>query len=153
MPFPDCRNDAHYNEDFLDEKGKTEVLGYDQCASMADNFFDNMDTYFKGDSYLMHILNENVPENMKESYEVVDPVDDSTKERTVGTYADYLRMCLRDYIESHRDELITSLIDKMDDETFSSLRRKVLNENKLSENPKVYYDTRSFKHHAEPVEE
>ena len=151
MQLPDCRNDAYYNEDFLDETGKLRVSGYDFCTEAAvDSFFDNMDIYFERDSYIGHILNEKVPESMREEYEV-ETASGEDKTRKIRTYGDYLRSCILDYIATNRDELITSLIDDMDEDLYKEIRRKVLEDNKISANPKVYYDTRSFKH--KPVEE
>lgn len=144
--FPDCRVDDCYNEDFLNEKDRAEVYGYDWCAEeVVDNFFYNLDVYFDDDSYLMHILNEEMPENMQDEEEVEFTFGDrGTETRQIKTYGDLLRSKLLDWIESERDEMITSMIDNMDEEEYKANREKVLKENYESDNPKEYYDSRKF---------
>ena len=111
--IPDCRTHEVYNFDNLSEENKRNIIGYDWCAEMVvDNFFNNLDVYFAGDSYLMHILNEKLPEELKEEYEFETAFADGEPEvRKVETYADLLRSKLLDWIEDERDTLITSMID------------------------------------------
>ena len=144
--IPDCRNDDYYNEDFLTASDKAEVAGFDWCCEMAaDNFFDNMDIFFDEDSHMRHMLDEELPEDMKEQYDVESSFGEHHVEtREVKTYGDLLRSKMLDYIESVRDEMITSMIDNMPDEIFKAVRNKVLQDNAKSENPKQYYDTRKY---------
>ena len=111
--IPDCRSDECYNEKNLNAQNKREVMGYDWCAEhVVDNFFNNLDVYFDDDSYLMHILNEKIPEDAQERYEFSYTWDDGEpEERKVETYMDLLRSKILDWMESERDMMITSMID------------------------------------------
>ena len=112
--FPDCRTDEDYNFDKLDEKNKEFIKGYDWATEeVVDNFFDNdMGDILLGDSYLGHILNEQVPEDLREEYELAFTFNGRGEEkRTVETYADLIRAKLLNWIEIERDELITSMLD------------------------------------------
>ena len=147
MLIPDCRHDKYYNEDFLPYTGKSEVTGYDWCAEeVVDSFFDNLGMYFNNDSYLMHLLNEKLPEDMQEDIEIEHTFGDKgTEIRKVETYKDLLRSRLNDWIESARDKMITSMIDRYaaeNEEEYKARREKVLAENAASKNPKEYYDTK-----------
>ena len=153
MMFPDCRNDDRYNEDFLSGQDKAELFGYDWCTEeVVDNFFDNLDVYFDDDDYLMHILNEELPEDMQKE-EVIEWTfgDRPDTTRQIKTYRDLLRSKLHDWIEMERDEIITSMIDAMDENLYQAIRNKVLKDNEKSENPKEYYDTRKFAIRGEKV--
>lgn len=125
--IPDCRTDENYNEKYLNEDDKCEVRGFDWCAEMAaDTFFDNLP--FDDDSYLMHVLNEELPEDMREEYDVEsDFVDGAPEHRIVRTYADLLRKELLVYMECERNELITSMIDGMPDEDYTANKERVNN--------------------------
>lgn len=118
--IPDCRKDETYNFDNLVKDSQTYVRGYDHCAeNVVDSFFDNLDVYFDDDSYIMHMLNEKLPESLQDEYEWDEADIDTGKEvsekRKVETYADLLRSKLLDWIEDERDTLITALIDSQDD--------------------------------------
>ena len=118
--IPDCRKDETYNFDNLVKDSQTYVRGYDHCAeNVVDSFFDNLDVYFDDDSYIMHMLNEKLPESLQDDYEWDEADIDTGKEvsekRKVETYADLLRSKLLDWIEDERDTLITALIDSQDD--------------------------------------
>lgn len=127
--IPDCRNDENYNEKYLNNFDKEFVRGYDWCVEMSvDNFFDNLDIYFGDDSHIMHLLNEELPENMREEYEIERTFadeNDRAEKRDVKTYVDLLRSKILDYIEMERDELITSMIDNMDEQEYSEIKAKV----------------------------
>lgn len=118
--IPDCRNDETYNFDNLVKDSQTYVRGYDHCAEdVVDSFFDNLDVYFDDDSYIMHMLNEKLPESLQDEYERdkvdIDTGKEVSEKRKVETYADLLRSKLLDWIEDERDTLITALIDSQDD--------------------------------------
>lgn len=127
--IPDCRNDENYNEKYLNNFDKEFVRGYDWCVEMSvDNFFDNLDIYFGDNSHIMHLLNEELPENMREEYEIERTFADENyrvEKRDVKTYVDLLRSKILDYIEMERDELITSMIDNMDEQEYSEIKAKV----------------------------
>lgn len=110
MYIPDCRTDEVYNVDNLNENDKAEVRGYDWCADTAvDTFFENLDTYFADDSVLMDVLTKELPASMQREYDTANG-----EHRTVKTYGDFLRMNLLVCIESERDEMIVSMIDRME---------------------------------------
>ena len=127
--IPDCRNDENYNEKYLNNFNKEFVRGYDWCVEMSvDNFFDNLDIYFGDDSHIMHLLNDELPENMREEYEIERTFADENarvEKRDVKTYVDLLRSKILDYIEMERDELITSMIDNMDEQEYAEIKAKV----------------------------
>lgn len=114
--IPDCRNDETYNFENLTKEDKIYVRGYDWCMCMvADNFFNNLDVYFDDDSYLMHILNEKLPESLQDECDLTifnyATMKEETEHRKIETYADLLRAKLLDWIEDERDSLITVMID------------------------------------------
>lgn len=122
--IPDCRTDEYYNEKFLNKPDKDFIRGFDWCVEMAvDNFFDNeMFDLTQSDSYLGHILNDTVPDELQEEY-TQDHVflnDGENEQRKVETYADLIRYKLLYWIEMERKELITSIIDDMSDEEYAA---------------------------------
>lgn len=106
-----------YYEGNLNEKNKIEIRGYDWCQEVVtSSFFDNLDTMFGEDSYIMHYLNEELPEDMKDEYEIEYTFGDREDEVVkVETYLDLLQSKMMDWIEDHRDELITSMIEGQDE--------------------------------------
>lgn len=156
MNFPNCREDEYYNEDFLDGTDKEFIKGFDWATEMAvDNFFDNN---FDGgmpveeDGELSTILNKELPDYLKEKYEMEFTFGDREPEtREIKTYADLLRSKILDWIEMERDELITSMIDNMDEDIYEAIRNKKMKENseKSKDKQKNYCDTRSFKYISE----
>ena len=144
--FPDCRKDDYYNQDFLDGQDREFVKGYDWCTEeVVDNFFNNLDVYFDSDSHMQHMLDEKLPDDMKSEEEVEFTFGGRGSEvRKIKTYGDLLRSKLLDWIKSERDELITSMIDNMDEVLYKSIRNKVLKDNEKAEQPKEYYDSRKY---------
>jgi hypothetical protein len=147
--FPECRNDNYYNEDFLGREDKSFVQGFDWATEMAvDNFFDNnfdSDMPVEEDGELSIMLNKELPDYLKEKYEMEFTFGDrDNEEREIKTYADLLRMKLLEWIEMERNELITSMIDNMDEDIYNAIRNKVLKENQEKDNPKEYYDSRKY---------
>ena len=142
MLFPNCREDAYYNQDFLDETDKKFLRGFDWAAEMAcDNFFDNHYIDYDGNSdYLEITLAQPAPKYMQEEYEMQFAFGDREDEkRTVETYADYIRFQILEWIEVERNQLITSMIDSMDNNDYKENRHKA-----ISENQNKYYDTRKY---------
>ena len=126
--IPDCRKDEYYNQKYLNEKDSEFVRGFDWCAEIAmDNFFNNIDDFFERDSYIMHILNEEIPEMDHEEYVMESSFDGTEEKRTIKTYLDKIRAYLIDWVEGHRDELITSMIDGMDKDEYKRIKDKVDN--------------------------
>lgn len=127
--IPDCRRDKYYNQKYLNEKDSEFIRGFDWCAEMAmDNFFNNIEDFFSNDSYVMHTLNTEIPEVDHEKYEWSNSfIEEDTEIRIVKTYLDSLRAHLIDWVEDHRDELITSMIDGMDEDEYKRIKEKVDN--------------------------
>ena len=147
MLFPNCRDDHYYNQDFLDGTDAQFLKGFDWAIEMTvDNFFDNnMFGLQDEDGYLAHTLNDKIPEPIQIKYAIESANKFNPwfeEERKVITYADLIRIKLLEWVEMHRNELITSMIDNMDDEIYTALRNKTLKDNDKKENPKQYYDTR-----------
>ena len=144
MTLPDCRNDEYYNEDFLNEKDKEFLKGFDWAVEYAlDNAFNNLDCILQDDAYLQRKLEEKVPDVEREDYEV-ELYDGTTEKRTIETNADLIRSRMLDWAESERDELIVSMIDNMDEVEYKKNREAAMEQNKRSDNPKEYYNTRKF---------
>lgn len=124
--IPDCRNDEYYNQKYLNKKDAEFVRGFDWCAENAmDNFFDNMEQFFSDDSYVMHILTEEIPEDEHEKYAWINSFNGNVEEiRIIKTYLDAIRGHLIDWVEASRDELITSMIDSMDDDEYKAIKEK-----------------------------
>lgn len=129
MLFPDCRNDKDYNEDFLDGSGHDFVKGYDAAMESITE-----SCVLSDDDILKTRLPDNVLDDVRAEYDGSD----------ISTFADYLKYALTSYLESTRDEIITSLIDNMPDDVYDAIKTKVLRENEQKECPKEYYDTRKF---------
>ena len=127
--IPDCRKDEYYNQKYLNEKDSEFVRGFDWCAEIAmDNFFNNIDDFFERDSFIMHMLLQEIPEMDHEVYEWNNSFSENPVEnREIRTYLDKLRAYLIDWVESHRDELITSMIDGMDKDEYKRIKDKVDN--------------------------
>lgn len=122
--IPDTRNDDTYNQKYLNEKDKAFIRGYDYCAKeVVDHFFDDLD--FESD-YLKNLLNTSLPEEMKCKYQVAFGVEaEGTEVREMKSYGDYLRYHLFNAIEMERDELITSMIDNMDDDEYEAIKAEI----------------------------
>lgn len=124
--IPDCRRDEYYNQKYLNEKDSEFVRGFDWCSENAmDVFFDNIEDFFGVDSYIMHILKEEIPEDEHDEYIQINSFDEHEEKRTVKTYLDAIRAHLIDWVESNRDELITSMIDGMDEDEYKAIKEKV----------------------------
>lgn len=115
--IPDCRTDEAYNEKYLNKEDRTFVNGFDYCTEQAvDGFFYNLDVYFDDDDKLMELLQAELPED--------------EKQENATTYADLLKNKLLEWIESERDELITAMLDDMDDDEYEEIKAQVDGEDK-----------------------
>jgi hypothetical protein len=145
MMLPDCRNDDYYNKDFLDGSNEEFVRGYDWATEAVDNLFNNMDSLTDGSDHIEKFLDEPLPECMQTDYEMDFAFQDqATEHRDVKTYGDFLRMRILEWLEMERNELITSMIDDMNEELYKAIRNRVLKDNAESDSPKEYYDTRKY---------
>lgn len=126
--IPDCRTDENYNEKYVTGENKNFLLGFDWCTQMAvDNFFDNNFNEFDfNDDYITNIFKRRVPDFMKEEYDMENSfMEKETEHRKVETYADWLRMKILEWIEMERNELITSMIDDMDEDEYKKIKAEV----------------------------
>ena len=115
MLVPDCRNDDYYNYDFLSGSDATIVDGYDYCVKEAvQSAFDNMESF--------------------------PPEDLDVKPSEVVAVLHAFREWLFSWIESERDEMITAMIDDMDDDDFRKNRASAIEKNGKAK----YYDTRHY---------
>ena len=92
---------------------------------MVDNFFNNLEYMFGHDSYIMHVLNDEIVEDKHEEYDWTYTFGGKEEHREVRTYADLIRVRLIDWIEGERDELITSMIDAMPNEEYDANKERV----------------------------
>ena len=146
MIIPDCRNDIHYNEDFLSKDDKQYIAGFDWCtdiigsaiADIKTGGFFTLEEEFEDDSEtLASVLEKELPVDVKKKLS-------ENYEEEFETYADVLKYELFQYIELERDELIISMIDGMPEDEYEKNREEALIRNEESENPKEYYDTRKL---------
>lgn len=98
--IPDCRTDEYYNQKYLKQRDADFVAGYDYALEQVQNLFSNLECYPE----LEQLLNDNVA---------------TIRENKTGL----VQTCIEDWAEMNRDELITSMIDAMDD--FEEVKRKV----------------------------
>lgn len=123
--IPDCRTDEYYNEKYLNDNDKAEVRGYDWAVEeVVDTAFDNLDV-FCDDTFLAE-LNKPLPESLKTEYEMEWRFGDrGTEKRNVETYLDLLRYAILAHCEMDRNELVTSMIDDMDEDEYKAIKEKV----------------------------
>ena len=125
MIVANCREDSAYNEDFLTNMDKEFIQGFDYCLEQIVNLFENnLDEYEferKGVIDVMQVLEEN-------KGEIVE--------------------IIRDWAESDRNMMITSMIDHMDNKEYEINRNKA-----LGANPDKYKDTRSWGYDSTGVKE
>lgn len=154
MMIPDVRNDDYYNQDFLDGIDKEFLRGFDWAVEMGIyNFFDNIgDALFDKSDYLRNVFDKKVPEELQDEYIMhfafsANVNDDKTSKdevHKIETYGDLVKAMLLEYIETERDELVTSMIDNMDEKLYKAVRNRALKDNEKKENPKEYIDTRKY---------
>jgi len=128
--IPDCREDEVYNEKYLVDRDKQFVDGYDWCLECAvDSFWDNLGVYFGGDSAVRFFLDQKLPEEMQDEYEVewkyFGADGDTASVRKVETIEDLLRSNMLDWVERRRNELITGMIDGMEPGKLREIKDRV----------------------------
>lgn len=118
MIYPDCRVDENYNEDFLIEEDKLVIRGYDLACEIATDF----------------ILSNIEPE------EILGVLGANKVVRSVfSTVKKYIHRELSRHLEASRDEIITSIIDNMDEDKYNEIREQA-----LKDNPGKYKDSREL---------
>lgn len=113
MLIPDCRRDDYYNQKFLNKHDKELLKEFDYAVDCMDNFFNNLDVYFDDDSLVMDLFNKPLPESLRGKYEMEDGLyEDNPEERDIVTYGDLFRYNLLCWMDTERNEIIMSMIDK-----------------------------------------
>lgn len=104
--IPDCREDEYYNQKYLNAADKEFIKGYDYAVeSVLDSFFYNLDSYnFEVDGEDIDIG------RFLENHEAI-------KDKFVD--------CMKIHFESDRDEMITSMIDHMNEEEYNKIKASV----------------------------
>ena len=100
--IPDCRKDENYNENYLNDDCTKFLAGYDYAVDQIANIFNNLEVY----PDLEELLEDNkaiIKENK----------------------ADIAQESMSEWMEGHRDELIVSMIDGMDEEEYEAIKEKV----------------------------
>ena len=101
MKIPNCREDKDYNEEYLNEKGTMFISGSDYAVEQALQLLDNADVFPDFADLL------------------------STNRAVVGVdKEEIVRDALTDWLESARNELITSMLDNMDESEYEANREK-----------------------------
>jgi len=100
--IPDCRTDEYYNEKYLGKNDKAFVAGYDWAVSQIINLFNNLEVY-------------------PDLKELLDDKKAVIKDNKV----DIAIVAIEDWAEMQRDELITSMIDGMDEKEYQKIKELV----------------------------
>lgn len=135
MLLPDCRNDETYNERFLEDRDEQYVSGFDTAVdSIITLFADNLDVY-------ENELTELCPEGYTPEY---DECFAKRKDlyNIVVENKEILCAIIKDWLESERNEIITSCIDSMEDEVYDKIKEEVLT--RQPELREKLYDTRKL---------
>jgi len=111
-----CRTDEYYNEKYLDETNAEYVAGYDLNTFELQSFWDNLDVYEELE-FLEYLVK---PEHIKA-----------------------LKDTLNDWIELNRDQMITSMLDAMDEQEYEKMKERI-----DSGNLKPYILKYAYKHHV-----
>lgn len=93
--IPDCRTNEFYNEKYLVGDNLEFVKGYDWAVSEILNLFANLEVYFETNEI------QGIPN------------------------AEKFKDAIEDWAEMGRDELITSMIDDMDEDEYEAIKTKV----------------------------
>lgn len=101
--IPDCRTNEHYNQKYLNKMDKEFVAGYDWAVEQIVNMIEN---------------NVNV-------YPELEDILDFHKAVACVDKIKILKEAVEDWAEAERDNLITSMIDNMDDDEYQSIKKKV----------------------------
>lgn len=117
--IPDCRSNEAYNQKYLNDTNAEFVAGYDWARIFAvENFFDNIDIYVD--------QLENMEAETEEEQALLDYLEkhQEAADNAMSALLDTIKECICDYIERQRDELITSMIDNMDEKEFKDRKAK-----------------------------
>ena len=115
--IPDCRQDEYYNEKYLNENDAQFVAGFDWARIFAvNNFFDNIEIYDL----------EDMEAETEEEQALLDYMEEHREaaEAAAKIFIKNIKEAIMEHIESERDELITSMIENMNDEEFEDRKAK-----------------------------
>ncbi len=107
--IPDCRTDEAYNQKYLGEKDAMFLQGYDFALKMTLPVFDNLNVFY-------------------EEFEFKD--EDVNLARFLDKH-EQIRSKLAETVEywheMQRDEIVTSMIDAMDEDYYNARKQEVDN--------------------------
>ena len=92
--IPDCRTDHFYNYEHLTDEDKCIIDGYDKAVTALESAYDFA---IESDSLIEHLMNTELPESLKDE-------DCEYAKNLIYTL-------MTNYLETTRDEIITSMID------------------------------------------
>lgn len=102
--LPKCRTDETYNQEYLDQLDAEFVRGYDQAVEELKSFFKNLDLYknaFDIDGEDINFVR--FLKNHKKIFGI-------------------LKKCMAHWMEVGRDDMITTMLDNMDDEEYNKIK-------------------------------
>lgn len=100
--IPDCRTDENYNEKYLVGENKAFVMGFDHAVKTVLNLLYNLDVYPDFEELL-----------------------DDKKAIIVDGKVEIVRESIDHWCEMERDEMITGMIDGMDEEEYRKVKERV----------------------------
>ena len=131
--IPNCRVDEAYNEKILNEEDSQYMYGYDICVDESvDNFFNNLKNWEADIKEAMYGEDSEAPLDI--DYETVWNDDmyysdyqeeDLQKMGSVTRLLLLLKERMLEWAECNRNEIITGLIENMDDAEYEELKEKV----------------------------
>lgn len=130
MLFADTRNDDIYNRDFLNSADAEFMNGFDYAVEQIRNLIENnLDVY---ETELTEVLDEDVKPLEDEIFATREDLFEIVEENK-----ELLATIVMDWAERESDQMVTSMIDGMDEEEYKSIREKKLAEAEEGQ----YYDT------------
>lgn len=133
--IPDCRNDSVYNQKFVDKDDDIFLQGYDYAVEQIINLL----------GYNLDIYEEELTEVCPEDHEIEEDEAFATREdlfNIVDENKEILCAIVKDWLETTRNETITSMIDATPEEHFQEVRNEVLTLH--PELKEELYDTRQY---------
>lgn len=134
--IPNCREDENYNEIFLNESDSQYIYGYDICVNEnIDNFFNNLMDWEDDirEALFLDSEDEDADIPIDIDYEVIwddDMYYSDYQEEDLGKMSSITRLFLLlkermlEWAECNRNEIITGLIESMDDDEYEELKKK-----------------------------
>lgn len=126
--IPDCRQDEDYNEKYLNEQDAECVSGYDICVKDSiENFFNNIGNI---EDELLEAIGATHYNDIKLDEKLICgdmTLKDMTSKqiKSIGPLNALLLVIKSEMLscaEKQRDEIITSMLDNMDDDEYDKLK-------------------------------